>query len=98
MPTSGIPILLPEKSHKFLSQMRSVMDVRRFDQGAAKTSRDSQGWGNGSTYCSRAPPQNAAKAWCQGQAATTDSHGDILPIKTRGGGAGSETFEESQLC
>ena len=44
-----------------LSQERSVMDVRRFDQGAAKESRDSQSWGNGSTYCSRAPLKTADK-------------------------------------
>jgi len=62
------------------------MDVRRFDQGAAKKSRDSQGWGTGSTYCSRTPPQTAAKAWTQGQAATTDSLGDMLRIISEGQG------------
>lgn len=72
--------------------------MRRFDQGAAKETRDSQGWGNGSTYCDRAPPQTAAKAWTQGQAATTDSHSDMLRIIAEGGGAVSKTFEESQLC
>jgi len=74
------------------------MDVRRFDQGAAKKSRDSQGWGNGSTYCSRAPPQTAAKAWTQGQAATTKFHCDMLRIISEGGGLARELSEESQIC
>lgn len=43
------------------SQERSVTDLRRFDQGAAWEGRDSQGWGNGSTKYSRAPPKTAAK-------------------------------------
>ena len=38
-----------------LSQGRSVTDVRRFDQDAEGRGRDSQGWGNGLDYCSKAP-------------------------------------------